>query len=71
MNLIDRIADDGAALSDQDRQRIDKTARSELLELGHIEEQLVMMAEDVGQTIDRRRDCDPRCVLGVVGPEPK
>jgi hypothetical protein len=53
------------ALSPAERERRTKELSDRLLEHEHREEQLLVIAENQGLTIERRPDADPRAVLGL------
>jgi hypothetical protein len=68
---IDQCADDASALSDADRAKKLKATLDEILEIERHEEALIEMAATQGQEVGRRAECDPRAVLGVIGPAPR
>ncbi len=59
------MADDGAALSDDQRLKEDTRLRAALLEAEREEEAAITAASAQGANIARRRDADPRAVLGL------
>lgn len=63
--LIDEVADDAAALDDEQRaERLAEIERDRLA-VQFEEEAAVRLAEERGLTVPRRVDADPRAVLGV------
>ena len=70
---IDAIADDGAALSREERREREQKLQSEILDAGRIEETLIEAMEVNGADIPRRADADPRALLGLSSdlPAPK
>jgi hypothetical protein len=70
LSAVDELADDGAALSDEERtERLQHNA-AEQLELERLEECVVELAEAVGQQIPRRPDSDPRAILHLASSLP-
>jgi hypothetical protein len=63
---VDQRADDGAALTDEERAaRLDEIA-TDLLVAERAEESLVELAAAEGFTIDRRPDANPMAILGLL-----
>jgi hypothetical protein len=60
---VDALADDSAALTDEERAAREAELRAQLLELERAEEVLVELAERDGTQVARRPDADPRAVL--------
>lgn len=67
---IDLYADDANALSDEDRAKGEADLSSKILSVEREEEALIRMAEDREMVIPRRRDADPRAVLGLASTLP-
>ena len=66
--LVDQIADDANALSDEERAIRSADILDQILSVERQEEALTEMA---GGDVLRRADLDPRAFLGVEGPAPK
>lgn len=64
-SLIDENADDASALTDEQRGKKHLQIQAAILEQERVEEQLVEMASSQAVAIHRRRDADPRAVLGL------
>jgi hypothetical protein len=60
------LADDGAALDDDQRRKREAELTAEILECERLEEALIEKAEAGGLIIPRRDDALPEAVLGVV-----
>lgn len=67
---IDAEADDGSALSDDERADRVAGARREILSLERSEEALIVLARSTGLTIQRRADADPRALLQLADQMP-
>jgi hypothetical protein len=67
---ITELADDENALSDAERAERQAALAAELLQAERIEEALLVAAEAEGLQAMRRRDADPRAVLGLASSLP-
>src|SRR5205085_5806368 len=67
---IDNCANDKAALSDDTRQKKLSEALRDVLAHEREEEALIVQAEQLGFSILRRPDADPRAVLGLASELP-
>jgi hypothetical protein len=64
-NEIERVSDDKSALSEADRDRQTAQLMAALLTVERAEEATIEACEHEGGSIIRRRDADPRAVLGL------
>ncbi|CAJ0866516.1 hypothetical protein AMST5_01867 [freshwater sediment metagenome] len=62
---IDAKADDRSALDPVQRAKKIAQAEQARFEAELVEERIIEQAEENGVVIERRDDCDPRCVLGL------
>jgi hypothetical protein len=70
---IDAVSDDSAALSDDQRQKVEAQILSDLLAVEREECVLIEIAQAQGFLVEYRADCDPRAILGfewVTAPPP-
>lgn len=67
---IDAIADDSEALGPEERAKRLSELSAEILRHERIEEQLIERAAESNIVIPRRRDADPRAVLGLADSAP-
>jgi hypothetical protein len=62
---IDELADDSAALTDEERATRESELLADLLRAERLEELLVVAAENEGREVMRRPNADPRAVLNL------
>jgi hypothetical protein len=63
---VDSLANDSAALDDATRAAREAELLARILEAERDEEALIVMGEAQGTEVARRREADPRAVLGVI-----